>query len=172
MVRAHFNQTYDKDGILAEEGRCIPNLLNTLLQDPFFQNPPPKSIGKEYFSLNWLKPRLLSEYKAMDVLATLLVLTATLVIEHIKQMTYPLKKMVLCGGGVHNQTLFHFLQRNMDLEIISSEQLGINPDFLEAMMFAWLADKRIKNEPLDFTQITGSQKKAIYGAIFPPGLDK
>lgn len=167
-INRHLTKPYDESGNWAAQGRVIQPLLDHLLSDAFFHQPSPKSIGKEYFSLSWLEPHLKKRYNHADVQATLLALTAWSVAESIAKNRPKTKKLYLCGGGAHNiqlhQTLANFLPNTL---ITSVNQLGVNPDYLEAMMFAWLASQTINSIAVDFSFITGSQKKAILGAIYP-----
>lgn len=159
------NTSYDKNGEWAAQGSVLPLLLEQLLADPFFQQPEPKSIGKEYFSLSWLEPHLLPDYQAVDVQATLLALTAITIAQSIESRH--LKQLYVCGGGVHNNRLLEYLADKLpQLQLKSVMDLGVNPDFLEAMMFAWLASQTIQHKPVDLTCITGANKPSILGAIY------
>ena len=166
-VRLKLNQSYDADGAWASTGHVIPSLLNELLLDPFFQQKPPKSIGKEYFSLNWLEQKLKKDYAPADVQATLLELTAMTIGAACEQATEHPTSIVICGGGVHNASLMHALTRySKGIQVVSSAKFGVDPDFLVAMMFAWLAEKTIRKVPLDLSVFTGSKKPVILGAVY------
>ena len=169
----HIGTPYDANGAWAAKGQIIHPLLDLLLADDYFKLPAPKSIGKEYFSWAWLERFILPDYSAVDVQATLMALTASSIADAIQQQkTYP-EQVMICGGGAHNITLCLELANQLpQLDVFSTKQVGVNPDFIEAMMFAWLAEKAIKQIPLDFGAITGAKKTAIYGAIYPAGLDK
>ena len=164
---------YDKGGEWALTGRVIKPLLDTLLADPFFKCPPPKSLGKEYFSSTWLMPHLQYKHKPEDVQATLLALTAITIADAIHSAHAGLKQVAMCGGGVHNDALINALAKHLpNTHVISTMELGIDPDFMEAMMFAWLASKTVNKLAVDFKSITGSRCAAIYGAIYAAGIDK
>ncbi|MFY7697672.1 MAG: anhydro-N-acetylmuramic acid kinase [Legionella sp.] len=164
-----YRQTdYDADGAWAATGVVLPSLLQRLLSDPYFTASKPKSIGKEYFSLAWLSPHLYSDYAPQDVQATLLELTVIAISEAVMQCPSLPQQAVICGGGVHNSELLKKLQQRLPLVSVASTQaLGVNPDYLEAMMFAWLAAKALKQEPSDLTTITGAKTMAVLGAIYP-----
>ena len=166
-VRQTLNQPYDAGGTWASRGHVIQSLLNELLSDPFFKQKPPKSIGKEYFSLSWLTPKLREDYAPEDIQATLLELTAITICSTINRTDQQVAKMVVCGGGVHNTSLLCALKRHSkEVLVVSSTQLGVNPDFIEAMMFAWLAEKTIREIPIDLGALTGAQKPVILGAVY------
>lgn len=166
-IQLKLNQPYDAGGAWAHTGRVIPSLLSELSSDPFFQQKPPKSIGKEYFSLSWLEPKLQKDYAPEDIQATLLELTAMMICNALDQIAERPTDIVICGGGVHNTSLIHALKRHSkEVQVVSSTQFGVDPDFIEAMMFAWLAEKTIHKVPLDLSALTGSKKPVILGAVY------
>ena len=171
-AKQHLGKEYDAFGAWAQSGRVIPTLLESLLDDAYFHEKPPKSIGKEYF-LTLLAPRLRKEYAPNDVQATLLALTVTTIVRAI-QGANPLPLCVaLCGGGVHNQALYRELSHCLlGIRVESTDTFGVSPDFLEAMMFAWLAKNTLLNKSLDWSPVTGAQHPAILGAIYAAGIDK
>ncbi len=143
-------------------------MLKRLLDDPYFKQTSPKSIGTEYFSDVWLSAYLESDYLPEDVQATLASLTALSIASAIKADAPECKRIALCGGGVHN----HFLSQQLKYAlpeycIDSTQALGVNPDYLEAIMFGWFAQQTIQNKTVDLTQITGANKSAILGVIYP-----
>lgn len=54
-----------------------------------------------------------------------------------------------------------------DVEVDSTKAVNIDPDFIEAAMFAWLAEKTLSNTAVDLTHITGAKRLAVLGAIYP-----
>lgn len=164
-IRKQKGSAYDKSGLWAATGTVITPLLDAMLADPFFKKPFPKSIGKEYFSLDWLASylQLQGDEPANDIQATLLALTVETISHAVS-----VHDVFLCGGGVHNATLFNALRRRMPHCVIeSTNAVGVHPDYLEAMMFAWLADKALTSTKLDLSRITGSTKPAILGVVYP-----
>lgn len=159
---------YDADGAWANSGQVIPSLLAKMLSDPYFQQLPPKSLGKEYFSYDWLALKLQGNEAPEDVQATLLQLTATTIAQAISHNTSKPSQIILCGGGVHNHALHHTIQRHLsDSQVVSSSQFGVNPDFIEAMMFAWFAEKSIQNTSIDMVALTGAKKPVVLGVSYP-----
>jgi anhydro-N-acetylmuramic acid kinase len=172
-VQRHHGLPYDNQGSWASQGIVIKVLLDSLLKDPFFHQSYPKSAGKEYFSLNWLLPHIKEEYSAVDIQATILELTTVTIAESLKMVPICPQKVLLCGGGAHNLSLLNNLQKFLPASSISTTSIfSIDPDFLEAMMFAWLAEKTLTNTVLDLNKITGAKNKVILGAIYPAGIDK
>ncbi len=168
-ITKHQGVRFDHDGDWAASGQVIEPLLKMLLTDTYFSQIAPKSIGKEYFSLDWLTAHFLdNNYAPQDVQATLLALTANC-ITHACQLHAPsAKQLLLCGGGAHNQALVKALQQQLlSYDVSGTDRFGIDPDYVEAMLFAWLASQTISNQSLDLSQITGSSKPTILGAIYP-----
>ena len=169
----HHNQAYDKNGDWAASGTVIKALLDNLLNDDYFQKPYPKSIGKEYFSRAWLWQHMSDNYSATDVQATLLQLTAMSIAAGITILPDCPSHLLLCGGGAHNVALLRALSELLPhVSVNSTQAFDINPDFVEAQMFAWLAEKTLDFTPLDLRMITGAKYPAILGAIYPAGIDK
>lgn len=172
-IMRHHGKSYDALGQWAAQGQVIASLLEALLNDPFFKKQYPKSIGKEYFSLNWLNTFLDKSYQAADVQATLLHLTAHLIANAVFAQKIAFKKLIVCGGGAHNTHLLSVLSQLVpQVAIQSSAAVAIDPDFIEAQMMAWLAHQMIMENPSDLNLITGAQKKAVLGVFYPPGIDK
>ena len=167
-AQQNINKRYDADGHWAASGKVIQPLLSKLLSDSFFQVAPPKSIGKEYFSDKWLFSNAGAQYAPVDVQATLLELTATTIYNAIHQKDTQPSTVIICGGGVHNKALLEALQSHFGAcPVLSSHPFGVDPDFLEAMMFAWLAEKTLHEIPIDLTGLTGAKKPIILGAVYP-----
>ena len=172
-ILRHQDRHYDVEGQWAVQGQVIPSLLQALLADPFFKKSYPKSIGKEYFSLNWLSPFLDTSYKPADVQATLLQLTAKLIATAVIDQKLPIKKVLVCGGGAHNVQLIAAISNLLpQVDIQSTASVAIDPDFIEAQMMAWLAHQMIVKNPLNLNPITGAQNKAVLGVFYPAGIDK
>lgn len=166
-AEVHLHQPYDKDGVWGAGGQVLPDLLRRLLQDEYFSMNYPKSIGKEHFSLSWLERHLDEGMSAQDVQATLIALTANTIATSVSECAPGVKHVILCGGGVHNLALLRQLSEYLpNSRIESSAAVGVDPDYLEAMMFAWLAEKAMTNTPLDLTHITGARCPAVLGVIY------
>lgn len=173
-VFQHTQQSFDQAGTWARSGKIIVPLLNSLLTDPFFHRPTPKSIGKEYFDIPWLLKKIADkEYSAEDIQATLLALTATSIAQAIVSSHGSVTQVLVCGGGAHNSYLLETLSQHFKhIPVVSTDNVGVNPDFIEAQMMAWLAAKHVRNQAVDLRRITGAQHSAILGVFYPPGIDK
>ncbi len=165
-IKAHQERDYDEEGHWASQGQVSELLLERLLSDPFFHAAPPKSIGKEYFSSAWLNACLSSTYAPANVQATLLALTARCIADSLHS-TQSVDRLYLCGGGAHNKALQRQLAGYLPkVQVANVDEIGVSPDFLEAMMFAWLASQTYSRKPVDLCSITGAHKPSILGALY------
>ncbi|MET0330867.1 MAG: anhydro-N-acetylmuramic acid kinase, partial [Dyella sp.] len=145
----HHGQPFDRDGAFAASGTADPVLLQALLTDSYFNRPPPKSTGREHFHLAWLDahPRA-AALLSRDVQATLLALTVRSIAEAIEWHAGDAEDVLVCGGGVHNPLLMRRLaERLAPRTLRSTADFGVDPDYLEATAFAWLARQRLLGLP-------------------------
>lgn len=163
----YLHQPHDKNGEWAAKGKVHVDILNNLLNDPFFILPPPKSTGREYFNLNWLQKFLPTKIKHSHVQATLVELTAQSILDAITQH-FSAGEIFICGGGVHNEFLMSRLRElaSQNYTIDSTAKLGVDPDWVEAIAFAWLAKQTLKKKPGNIPAVTGASKPALLGGIY------
>ena len=169
-VQQHLNINYDRDGEWGASGHVHPGLLERMLNDDYFSLPAPKSTGREYFNLNWLNEILQSfpNLAPHDVQATLAELTARTVSDAIQQSLPTAKQVMVCGGGVHNSYLMKRLDELLvEQRVTSTAQAGVDPDWIEAMAFAWLAKQTLENKTGNLPEVTGAKHAVILGAIYP-----
>ena len=167
-LRQH-GEPFDRDGAFAASGRIDRTLLDALLADPYFVLAPPKSTGREHFHLEWLaaQPRVTALAPA-DVQATLLELSARSVAEAIARHAPDAVDVLACGGGVHNGALMRRLAELLaPCPLASTAACGVDPDFLEATAFAWLARQRLLGRPGNLPTVTGARGPRQLGAIHP-----
>ncbi len=159
----------DLDGAFAACGQVDARLLSELLADPWFALAPPKSTGRDRFHLRWLRARLGERtLAAEDVQATLLELTARSVAEALLRTQPRTRRLLACGGGVHNGTLMRRIAALLpDAGISSTATLGVDPDFVEAIGFAWLARQTLLGLPGNLPSATGARGARVLGAIHP-----
>jgi len=163
----HKNLSYDKDGGWAREGNVNHELLKCFLNDEYFLRGYPKSTGREYFNLEWIKKHVANfkNISSQDIQTTLLFLTAYSIALEVKK--FNLTTLILCGGGARNNFLVQTLEALLPTcSIKKSDEYGVNGDFLEAMIFAWLAYKRLSLEEVSLKEVTGASRNAILGSIF------
>ena len=163
----HLRQPFDRDGRWAASGKPLPALLEAMLRDPFFNQPPPKSCGPEDFSLDWLEAFLAGGERPEDVQATLVQLTVESVRGAFEQTEFWPKRIYLCGGGCRNRFLVSRLRERLNVEITTTKAAGIDPDFVEAAAFAYLAYRTLQGHPSNLPSVTGARREVILGAIYP-----
>lgn len=169
-TQRHRGTTHDAGGAWAASGRCDPVLLDRLLADHYFARRPPKSTGREEFSLTWLDLALRAHrgLEAADVAATLVELTARSVAQAVRATLPGAARVIACGGGVHNAYLMRRLASALGATPLESSAVhGVDPDFCEAMAFAWLAQRTLAGLPGNLVQVTGAAGPRVLGAVWP-----
>jgi anhydro-N-acetylmuramic acid kinase len=167
-VRQHLQTAMDNNGDWAASGQVDHALLEDMLTDPYFLAAPPKSTGREYFNPDWL-----SRYTAKsctcanDIQATLCELTAQTIAMAIQAHAGSAERLIVCGGGVHNDYLMGRLAANMPgLAIESTTAYGVTPDWVEAAAFAWLAKQRLADMSGNIPAVTGATRAVSLGQLF------
>lgn len=169
-VQRHKNQSFDRNGDWASSGLVDEGLLAQLLSDSFFAVKGPKSTGRELFNLPWLESHLASRSATspVDVQATLLELTARSISDSVRAAQPDTEDVLVCGGGAHNTALMQRLQALLpESQVMSTSQYGIEPDWIEAMAFGWLAHCCIEGIAANRPSVTGATGPRILGAIYP-----
>ena len=172
-IRTSRGLVRDDEGQWSASGYVIPALLDCLMKDSYFKSAPPKSTGRDHFNLAWLKERGGAwindpSVSAADIQATLCELTAVSIVEGIEQADKSfMGEVFLCGGGVHNR---HLCQRLRELRPswtwATTAVLGIEPDWVEATAFAWLARQTCLCATGNLPSVTGAVGRRILGAIY------
>ena len=168
-TRRHLQKDYDNNGNWAARGRVNTALLEQMLQDPYFSQPAPKSTGLEYFNMSWLENMLDdSGLDEVDVQATLVELTARGIALSLPDSDLP-ARLLVCGGGVHNNYLMRRIAATLpDMVVESTARYGADPDWVESLLFAWLARERLHERSQDTTSITGADRPVLLGDIYLP----
>jgi anhydro-N-acetylmuramic acid kinase len=169
-VRRHCNQDFDRDGQWSASGTVSAELLADLLEHPYFARSGPRSSGKEAFNLGWLDPCLEAHpgLEAADVQATLAELTAVTIARAIGQCGIEIQEVYVCGGGAHNRDLMRRLQRHLaPASLASTSAIGMDPDWVEAVTFAWLAHRTLQGLAGNAPAVTGASGPRVLGGIYP-----
>lgn len=166
---------HDAEGAWAASGRADETLLSRLLADDYFRREPPKSTGREAFGLDWLDRHLAAlEYTPAptDVQATLCELTAITITDAVAHFGPGDEQLYLCGGGVHNRYLVERIKsRAAPRPVETTHALGLDPDWIEALAFAWLARQRLLCRPGNAPGVTGARRLAVLGGWHEPPLN-
>ena len=166
-VSTHRNSPFDADGAWAASGTVDSTLLRELLDEPYLALPPPKSTGRELFNLPWLQGKLgLFSRRPHDVQATLQQFTAETVAAAVRQHA-PGAALYVCGGGSHNAGLLAALAALCaPNRVTTTDALGLDPDFVEAVAFAWFAKRTLEGMTSSAGSVTGAKGARILGGIY------
>jgi anhydro-N-acetylmuramic acid kinase len=170
-----FGHPFDDGGQIAASGTPIDRLLSSLLCEPYFALPPPKSTGRDLFHGPWLDQQLAQTRSAAadpaDVMATLAELTARSVTRDLQQHLPQAQRVMVCGGGAANRQLMQRLKALMPaVDWPTTDFAGVPPDQVEALAFAWLAACRLALRPASLPSVTGASGARVLGAVYPaPG---
>ncbi|MGC3832929.1 anhydro-N-acetylmuramic acid kinase [Moritella viscosa] len=184
-------KSYDEDGQWAKSGLVIESLLTSLLKHEFFALVPPKSTGRELFNLAWLQGYLdktlnnsldtISDkhplsYSNADVQRTLTRFTAVSVANEVNKLMLSNNdgdingEVYICGGGAANPLLMADLALLLPVTpVMTTTEIGIDPNWVEAIAFAWLAKQHIHKLPGNLPAVTGASRLAVLGAFYPAG---
>jgi anhydro-N-acetylmuramic acid kinase len=166
----HTGHAFDDAGQWAASGKIDTALLATLLREPFFAKPPPKSTGRDLFNATWLAQHLdpVKGLLPQDVQATLTELTAQSCARALHTTAPACSMLVVCGGGALNTYLMQRLEHHLPgCQVLSSEARGLPPLQVEATAFAWLARQTCLRQTASLPKVTGAQGARILGAIYP-----
>jgi len=174
-AQRHLGKPYDEGGHFAASGQVHRPLLHALLDEPFFEQQPPKSTGRDLFNPVWLDARLapFASVSPADVQATLTALTAITVAREIERHASDSRAVYVCGGGARNPELLKALQAALEetgasgVPVQTTDTLGVPPHQVEALAFAWLAMRCIERQPGNLPAVTGAAGERVLGAIYP-----
>ncbi|MFM2599189.1 anhydro-N-acetylmuramic acid kinase [Vibrio fortis] len=169
-INKHCGKKYDQDGEFARSGQVNSALLNSLLEEAYLAELPPKSTGRELFNLPWLENKLkaLPEISEPDVQRTLCEYSAiTITNEVVKHQSGSSPALYVCGGGVRNPLLMDRLAKMLpDWQVSSTSAKGVDADYMEAMAFAWLAQRYVHKLPSNLPEVTGASQSASLGVLY------
>jgi len=170
-IGRHQGKDYDADGAWGASGSVDAALLAALLDEPYFHQPAPKSTGRDLFHMDWLDAHLarFTHLAPADVQATLVALTARTIADAIRLESRHVDAVYVCGGGAFNGTLLRMLAAALGggVAVESTATLGVAPNRVEALAFAWLGYRFMQREPGNMPAVTGAQGPRILGALYP-----
>ena len=168
-ISQHQGKPYDQEGVWAASGSVVESLLAEFLGDPYFRLRPPKSTGFEYFNPNWLQSFDIDRFAAADVQTTLCELSAATIATAINESAGNTEEVFICGGGAHNTELMRRLDQHLSAATVSSTQsVGLDPDWVEAVAFAWLTMRTMHGRTGNLPSVTGASHKVVLGDIHSP----
>lgn len=173
-IARHRGLPFDTNGAWAAAGTVSAALLQALLQEPYLRTAPPKSTGRDLFHLAWLDDKLqaFSTLAAADVQATLTAFTAQTLADAIAAHAKDATAVYLCGGGLYNAQLVAQLNAALQAHqhnacVQSTAVLGVPPMQVEALAFAWLAQRFLQRQPGNLPAVTGARGLRVLGALYP-----
>ena len=163
----HRGERFDRGGSFAASGQISTVLLERLLAEPWLGLPPPTSTGRDQFHGPWLDAHLAGLPLApADVQATLNLFSARTIADALRTQMPACTRMLVCGGGVHNPVLLQNLAGALPgMAIESTASHGLDPDFVEAMAFAWLARETLARRPGNLPAVTGARGPRVLGSV-------
>lgn len=171
-AQRHLGQAYDSQGQWAAGGQVDQPLLQTLLAHPFLGAPAPKSTGRESFNIHWLDSVIATaapNARPQDVQRTLCEFTAAAISAACQSLDG--QRLYVCGGGANNHFLMSRLAARLpQWQVASSAELGIDPQWVEAMAFAWLAHQRLSGAAGNLCGVTGAKHPVPLGAVYAARL--
>ncbi len=166
-VRDKRDQPFDRNGSWSAQGKVVDAVLDAMLADPWFAKVPPKSTGFEYFNTEWLERFDVAGLDPVDVQATLAELSATSIADAVTRWAPGSGAVFVCGGGAHNADLLARLRKRLpSITVNSTADAGVDPDWIEASGFAWLAMRNLEGLPGNLPSVTGASREAILGAVY------
>ena len=166
----HTGQPFDAGGAWAASGRVLASLLASLLEEPYFSLPIPKSTGRDLFSLAWLARKLtpFAGERPEDIQATLTELTVCACAASAERYAKESAELIVCGGGAFNLHLLARLRAALPwLQVSTSDAHGLPPLQVEAAAFAWLARRMLQRQGGNLPGVTGAAGSRVLGALYP-----
>ena len=156
---------FDKNGSLASKGTPDKKLIKKFINHDFFKTPPPKSLDKQSFR-EFYNELLKNNYSNPDFMATLAELTIESIVSSLKFLPHKVKSILITGGGCRNIHLMNCLEDRLRLEFLNDKQLGINFDFIESELIAYLSARSIYKLPITFPSTTGVLQPLSAGKLY------
>ena len=166
FMRARTGAPYDDNGDAAATGRADYNFISRVLENAFFDLPPPKSLDRNAFAF---AKSGLPEYSVPDGAATLSALTVEAVARVLPHLPQTPRSWIVGGGGARNQTLMRMLaERLAPATVETADAAGFSADALEAQAFAYLAVRSMRGLPITFPTTSGAPKPMQGGVVAKP----
>jgi anhydro-N-acetylmuramic acid kinase len=161
----------DRDGAIAARGKVDAELLQKLMSEEYYRERPPKTAGREQYGASFVERMLAAGLSPEDIMATAAALTAGTIADGIYAFggdEESFQEAIVSGGGVHNPVLMAMLRSELaDMDVMSSEEMGLDPDAKEAIAFAILAHQTWKGKPGNLPSATGAKRAVVLGKVSP-----
>jgi len=160
-----FNQNFDRDGSIAAKGTPNKKEIKKMLQHDFFRTPPPKSLDRQEFNPQY-NELVNKKYSVYDTMATLAEFTIETIVRSLNLLPKEIKSILITGGGCRNVYLMKRLKDKLKLKVYNETELGINFDYIEAELIAYLSARSLYRLPFSFPMTTGVKKPLTGGKLF------
>ena len=165
FMSSKLKKNYDKYGVLASKGSPIKEEVTKFLKLDFFKKPPPKSLDRQTF-LFFFNELVDKNYSVNDIMATLAALTVETIAISFEFLPKKVKNIIISGGGYRNIHLVSCIKDKLKIKVFNEKQLGINFDYIEAELIAYLSARAIYKLPFTFTSTTGVSKPSSGGKLY------
>ncbi len=169
FVNKYFHKPYDENGDIASSGMVINELFEYLKEDQFIYQKPPKSTGREQYSVEYMEylneKFTLDSYAKEDVICTFSYFTAYCIAYHYMNYLTDVDMAIINGGGSHNKFILKTIEEITNLKIMTGEEFGIDSDGKEALAFVVLGYQTLINKPSNVKSVTGAKDFVILGNI-------
>lgn len=166
FMRARTGARYDDNGDVAAGGVPDRDFIRRVLEHPFFDRDPPKSLDRNAFAFAHIG---LPGFSLADGAATLSALTVEAVGRVVPHLPKPPRAWIVSGGGARNATLMRMLARRLaPATVETADQAGFSADALEAQAFAFLAVRSLRGLPITFPTTTGVAAPMCGGVLAQP----
>jgi anhydro-N-acetylmuramic acid kinase len=175
LIRSIDNQKhFDENAQLALQGTCNNDLLTALQQNDFFEKEFPKTTGPELFNLSYLlqaqQTSNTTKLTNADVMNTLNAFSVWCITEAIKKTNLTESTIYVSGGGMHNPLLMERIKKGLENAVVkTTDELEINPDAKEAVLFALLANECLAGKRYEFGNAAKGIPEISMGKISLPG---
>ena len=156
---------FDKNGTLASKGTPDKKVIKKFLNHKFFKKPPPKSLDKHSF-INFYYDLLKKNYSNADFMATLAELTIESIFSSLMFLPHKVNSILVTGGGYRNIHLMNRLEDRLRLKFLNEKQLGIDFDYIESELIAYLSARSVYNLPITFPSTTGVLQPLSGGKLY------
>lgn len=164
-----FHKEYDQDGQVARLGSVIPTLLEELMSDTYLSQVPPKTTGREKYTLrivqDIIKRMNQSNHKFEDIITTLTEFTVQSIITNYQMFLGDVDQIIVSGGGSHNQYIMNRLKTHFGSIVTTPDEMGYSSDAKEAVAFAILGYQTLKGLPSNVIKATGAKDYCILGQV-------
>ena len=158
---------FDKNGELAAKGKLDSTLLDSLLRQSFFRQPPPKTAGREEYGREFIAQIRKTGLPLLDLITTATAFTPAAIVAGIKRFVpFRVDEVIVSGGGAHNPRMLAYLQAFLpEARLRTSSEFGIDVDAKEAIAFAILAYETWNRRPSNLPSATGARHPVVLGKV-------